>query len=171
MSESNRLLEPREPRGAGNEPKRERPHGKWHSILLRAGSWLRHQLDFLDRLFEDAQRGEGHAQMRHDYAVRNALVTHGHMPHGFQANMNDRVLAQTKSAYPVGENDWGTHAADGRCLTGLARNALGEDWWLCVGFIGHDGLPRSFNPQSGEWDLTAPPGRAKEAARGDGNPA
>ena len=72
MSESNRLLEPREPRGAGNEPKRERPHGEWHSILLRAGSWLRHQLDFLDRLFEDAQRGEGHAQMRHDYAVRNA---------------------------------------------------------------------------------------------------
>jgi hypothetical protein len=68
----------------------------------------------------------------------------------------------------LGENDWGTHAADGRCVTSLARNALGEDWRLCVGFIGHGGLPRFFNPTIGEWDLNAPLACAKEAARGEG---
>jgi hypothetical protein len=96
----------------------------------------------------------------------DALVAHGHMAHDFQANMNDRVLAHTKSAYPVGVNDWSTHAADGRCLTGLARNALGEDWRLYV--IGHDGLLRFFSSAIEAWHLTAPPGRAKEAPRGDG---
>jgi hypothetical protein len=55
--------------------------------------------------------------MRHDYAVRSALGANGHMAHGFQTYVNNSVIGQTKGAYPVGENDWGTHAAEGRCMT------------------------------------------------------
>jgi hypothetical protein len=120
-------------RGAGNEPKRERPRGEWRSILLGATRWLRHQLDLLDRLFEDGQRGEGYSQMRHDYPVCNALGANGHVAHGFQTNMNNSVIGQTKSAYPVGENDWGTHAAEGRSLTSLARNALVKTGGFALG--------------------------------------
>ena len=167
MSESNRLLEAREPRRAGNEPKRERPRGDRRLILLAARQWLKHQLDLLNRGLEGHHRMDWHSKMGHDHAVAKYLVTNRHVPEGFEGEGSNTCIV-AKGAYPVGINERCARAADAGYVVRLARNDLGDDWRLCAGFIGHDGLPRSFNPQSGEWDLTAPLGCAKEAARSDG---
>ena len=79
----------REPRGAGNEPKRERTRGERRSILLRAGRWLQHQFDLLNRGLEGHHRVDRHAQMGHDNAVPMRCVADCHVSEGFQREVHN----------------------------------------------------------------------------------
>jgi hypothetical protein len=83
---------------------------------------------------------------------------------GFEGEGSNTCIV-AECAYPVGINERCARAAEAGYVVRLARNYLGDDWRLCVGFIGHDGLPRFFNPAIEAWDLTAPVGRPKATNR------
>lgn len=122
------------------------------SVLRSFRHWLSKKLSVGDSLLERQECVPVHPQMGDHYAILNDFPVQQSAAVYLQGNMENAV---------VEAGNRGAIAENNRCSA--IQNGLGnlDDWRLYQGFIGHDGLPRFFNPHSGEWDLSAPFGRAK----------